>query len=65
SYPQVLQFYAVTGDADYMLRVLMPNMASYDRFLTGKIFTLPSVSQVKSNFSLRAIKQTTAVPIDG
>jgi len=65
SYPQVLQFYAVTGDADYMLRVLMPNMASYDRFLTEKIFTLPSVSQVKSNFSLRAIKQTTAVPIDG
>lgn len=65
SYAQVLQFYAVTGDADYMLRVLTPDMASYDRFLTEKIFTLPSVSQVKSNFSLRAIKQTTAVPIIG
>ncbi|MDC9720549.1 MAG: Lrp/AsnC family transcriptional regulator [Gammaproteobacteria bacterium] len=64
SYSQVLQFYAVTGDADYMLRVLMPDMATYDRFLTDKIFTLPSVSQVKSNFSLRAIKQTTAVPIN-
>ena len=64
SYPQVLQFYAVTGDSDYMLRVLMPDMATYDRFLTEKIFTLPSVSQVKSNFSLRAIKQTTIVPMD-
>jgi DNA-binding Lrp family transcriptional regulator len=64
SYPEVLQFYAVTGDADYMLRVLMPDMASYDRFLTQKIFTLPSVAQVKSNFSLREIKQATAVPIN-
>jgi Lrp/AsnC family leucine-responsive transcriptional regulator len=45
------------------LRVLTPDMASYDLFLTEKTFTLPSVSQVKSNFSLRAIKQTTAVPI--
>ncbi|SEQ25123.1 transcriptional regulator, AsnC family [Amphritea atlantica] len=63
-YPEVLQCYAVTGDTDYVLRVIIQNMAAYDRFLNEKIFSLPGVSQVKSNFALREIKNETAIPID-
>ncbi len=61
--PEVLQCYAVTGDADYVLRVIIPNMAAYDRFLSEKIFTLPGVNQVKSNFALREVKYETAIPV--
>lgn len=63
-YPEVLQCFAVTGDADYVLRVIIQSMAAYDRFLNDKIFSLPGVSQVKSNFALREIKNETAIPID-
>lgn len=63
SCPEVLQCYAVTGNADFVLRVLIPNMAAYDQFLTDKIFVLPGVNQVKSNFALREVKNETAIPI--
>lgn len=63
-YPEVLQCFAVTGDADYVLRVIIQDMAAYDRFLNDKVFSLPGVSQVKSNFALREIKNETAIPID-
>lgn len=64
SYPEVLQCFAVTGDADYMLRVVIQNMAAYDRFLNEKIFNLPGVSQVRSNFVLREVKNETAIPVE-
>ncbi len=63
-YPEVLQCFAVTGDADYVLRVIIQDMAAYDCFLNDKIFNLPGVNQVKSNFALREIKNETAIPID-
>lgn len=64
AYPEVMQCYAVTGDADYMLRVIIQNMAAYDRFLNEKIFSLPGVSQVRSNFALREVKYETAIPVN-
>ena len=65
SYPEVLQCFAVTGNADFVLRVIVPDMASYDRFLNEKIFTLQGIAQVNSNFVLREIKNTQAVPLSG
>ena len=62
SYPEVLQCFAVTGNADFVLRVVVPDMASYDQFLNQKIFTLKGISQVNSNFALREIKNTLALP---
>ncbi|EDM46490.1 Lrp/AsnC family transcriptional regulator [Marinobacter algicola] len=65
SYPEVLQCFAVTGSADFVLRVVVPDMASYDRFLNSKIFTLQGIAQVHSNFALREIKNTETIPVDG
>ena len=62
-YPEVLQCYATTGNADFVLRVVIEDMAAYDRFLNEKLFTLPGISQVHSNFVLRAIKDETASPM--
>ncbi len=46
-----------------MLRVVIEDMAAYERFLNEKLFTLPGISQVHSNFVLRAIKDETAIPM--
>lgn len=62
-YPEVLQCYATTGNADFVLRVVIEDMAAYDRFLNEKLFTLNGISQVSSNFVLRNIKEETAIPI--
>ncbi len=62
-YPEVLQCYSTTGNADFVLRVVIEDMAAYDRFLNEKLFTLPGISQVHSNFVLRAIKDETAIPM--
>lgn len=65
SYPEVLQCFAVTGNADFVLRVIVPDMASYDSFLNEKIFTLTGIAQVNSNFALREIKNTETIPVEG
>ncbi|MBP0048266.1 Lrp/AsnC family transcriptional regulator [Marinobacterium sp. AK62] len=63
TYPEVLQCFAVTGNADFVLRVVVPDMGSYDRFLNEKIFTLKGIAQVHSNFGLREIKNTHRLPL--
>lgn len=63
TYPEVLQCFAVTGNADFVLRVVVPDMRSYDRFLNEKIFTLQGIAQVHSNFALREIKNTHHLPV--
>ncbi|GGE59215.1 transcriptional regulator [Streptosporangium jomthongense] len=63
SYPEVLQCFAVTGNSDFVLRVIVPDMESYDRFLNEKIFTLQGIAQVNSNFVLREIKNTQTLPM--
>lgn len=60
--PEVLACYAMSGDEDYMLRVLVPDVRSYDRFLEGFLLELPMVAHVKSNFVLRQIKDETRIP---
>ncbi|MBR9830470.1 MAG: Lrp/AsnC family transcriptional regulator [Oceanospirillales bacterium] len=63
AYTEVLQCFAVTGNADFVLRVVVPDMRSYDRFLNEKIFTLQGIAQVHSNFALREIKNTQHLPL--
>ncbi|NJO36814.1 MAG: Lrp/AsnC family transcriptional regulator [Rhizobiales bacterium] len=60
--PEVLACYAMSGDEDYMLRVLAPNVRSYDLFLEDFLLELPTVAHVKSNFVLRQIKDETRIP---
>ena len=61
--PEVLECYAVAGDPDFLLRVVIEDMETYDRFLEDFLFTLPAIGHVKSNFALREIKFDTSLPI--
>ena len=61
--PEVVECFAMTGDADYLLRIVVPDVRAYDRFLKETVFTLPAVHHVKSSFALRRIKFEVALPI--
>ena len=60
--PEVLEFYRMAGDVDYMLRVVVPDIAGYDTFYKKLIGTVP-LKNVTSRFAMERIKSTTALPI--
>ncbi|MGD8709114.1 MAG: Lrp/AsnC family transcriptional regulator [Ectothiorhodospiraceae bacterium] len=64
-YPQVLECWAVSGESDYLLRVVAPNLEAFSNFLLHELLGLPMVSSVKSNILLRELKSTTALPLEG
>lgn len=63
--PEVVECYSMTGDRDYMLRVVVEDVAAYDRFLTTHLLHHPVVASASSSFALRQIKYTTALPLPG
>lgn len=60
---EVLECYAVSGDADYLLRVAVGEIADYNRFLEEFVFHLPFQVRIRSNFALKEIKYETALPL--
>lgn len=60
--PEVLEFYRMAGDVDYMLRVVVPDIHGYDEFYKRLISTV-SLKNVTSRFAMERIKSTTALPI--
>ena len=60
--PEVMEFYRMAGDVDYMLRVVVADIAGYDTFYKRLIAALP-LKNVTSRFAMEKIKSTTALPI--
>ncbi len=60
--PEVMEFYRMAGDVDYVLRVVVPDIAGYDSFYKKLIATVP-LKNVTSRFAMERIKSTTALPI--
>jgi len=62
--PQVLECHATSGEHDYMLKVVAPDMASYQDFLSEYLLKIGVVRTVNTSFALKQQKSTTALPID-
>jgi Lrp/AsnC family transcriptional regulator len=60
--PEVMEFYRMAGDVDYMLRVVVADIQGYDGFYKKLIATVP-LKNVTSRFAMERIKSTTALPI--
>ena len=60
--PEVMEFYRMAGDVDYMLRVVVTDIAGYDAFYKKLIAAIP-LKNVTSRFAMERIKSTTALPI--
>lgn len=61
--PQVLECFSVTGDFDYVLKVMAPNLKALSQFLMDTLMALPSVDNVRSSVCLDKIKSTSALPL--
>src|SRR3972149_6561987 len=60
--PEVMEFYRMAGDVDYMLRVIVPDIQGYDAFYKRLIASVP-LKNVTSRFAMEKIKSTTSLPI--
>ena len=63
TWPEVAECAALTGEMDYLLRVLVEDMAHYSRFIMDTLLKHPSVQDCKTSFVLDRVKATTAVPL--
>jgi Lrp/AsnC family leucine-responsive transcriptional regulator len=63
TWPEVVECAALTGEMDYLLRVVVADMAHYSRFIMDTLLKHPSVEDCKTSFVLDRVKATTAVPI--
>jgi Lrp/AsnC family transcriptional regulator len=61
--PEVMEFYRMAGDVDYMLRVVVPDIAGYDSFYKRLIAAIP-LKNVTSRFAMERVKYTTAYPLN-
>ncbi len=60
---EIVECYAMSGDWDYVLRIVATDIASYEAFLRNKLLRNPSVSHASSAFALSRRKYTTALPV--
>lgn len=62
--PQIVSCYATTGQADYVIKVLVPDIKQYEAFLHETAFKLPGVTHVRSSVVLKEVKAETRVPVE-
>ena len=61
--PEVMECYLMTGDADYLLRVVVADLEAYERFLMDHLTRIPTVANIRSSFALKQVKYRTALPL--
>ncbi|MDR3467135.1 MAG: Lrp/AsnC family transcriptional regulator [Xanthobacteraceae bacterium] len=62
--PEVINFHLVSGETDYLLEVVVADLAHYQRFLLDRLLDIPIVREVKSNIVIQAHKACAPVPLD-
>jgi DNA-binding Lrp family transcriptional regulator len=60
-----MECYLMTGDADYLLRVIVPDLQALEQFILGFLSRVPGVGNIKSSFALKQVKYQTALPLPG
>lgn len=63
-YPEVMECYLMTGDADYLLRVVARDLKALQRFIVERLTRIPHVANIRSSMTLKQVKYQTALPID-
>ena len=62
--PEVMECYLMTGEADFLLRVVVPDLMAYERFLMDHLTRVPGIASIRSSFALKQVKYRTALPLD-
>jgi len=61
--PEVVECWRMGGDVDYLLRVVVPDIAAYDAFYRRLVGAVPSLRNVTGRFAMERVKATTALPV--
>ncbi|QDO96821.1 Lrp/AsnC family transcriptional regulator [Ferrovibrio terrae] len=62
-FPEILECYSVTGEQDFVLRIVAKDLKAFADFLSNRLLRVPGVRSVRSSIVLHTIKQTTALPL--
>ena len=62
-FDQVMEVYLMTGDEDYLLRLVVPDIQSLERFILDHLTKIPGIKKIRSSFALKRVKYKTALPI--
>lgn len=62
-FSEVMECYLMTGDADYHLRVVVPDLMALQHFIVEKLSKTPGVANIRSSFALKQVKYKTALPV--
>ncbi|MBL6958928.1 MAG: Lrp/AsnC family transcriptional regulator [Rhodospirillales bacterium] len=62
-FPEVVEFYRMSGEVDYLLRVVVPDIAAYDAFYK-RLIEHEDINDISSSFAMETIKYTTALPLN-
>ena len=62
-WPEVLECYLMTGPRDYLLRVVVSDLAAYERFLKQKLTKLDGIASIESSFALEQVKYSNVLPL--
>ena len=60
---EVMECYLMTGDADYLIRVAVADMAALERFILEQLSPMPEVEKIRSSFALKQVRYKTALPL--
>ena len=63
-WPEVLECYLMTGSRDYWLRVVVPDLDAYQRFVRQKLTRVEGIASIESSFALEQVKYTNVLPIE-
>lgn len=62
--PEIVSCHLVSGEADFLLEVVVADLKGYEELLLGKLLKLPMVKDIRSSFVIRTVKDRTALPLD-
>ena len=61
--PEVMECYLMTGEFDYLLRIMVPSLGAYERFLMDHLTRIDGIASIKSSFALKQVRYKTALPL--
>ncbi len=62
-HPEIVECFSMSGDSDYVLRIMVRSVEDYEKFLKRVLSHLPGVAYINSSFSLKRVKLTTKIPL--
>ncbi len=62
--PDVVACHLVSGEIDFLLEVVVPDMATYERIVLQRLLALPAIRDIRSNFAMRTYKADAPLPIE-